>query len=178
MGSEFSSNPYEPSDHSMDLEPVDQRVIHRPLVLSIQWTVVVLCNLIVPLLFGLALSRTDGIVGIAVAVVFMLVLGYFASIYLPFFVLFSVRGGLLVGVSQIIPVVHVLAGYVSMMLLRFVGLLEVDVLVGDKRIGFISAFLLTVLTGGILIMVACGLGLLMRLVTPDRWWLARRMPEQ
>lgn len=41
MDSQPQSNPYQPSDSDFTSESVERRVIHSPMVLSIQWTVVV-----------------------------------------------------------------------------------------------------------------------------------------
>jgi len=48
MNLHSNTNPFEPSESTIAPELKSPRVIHSPLVLSIQWTVVVLVNLIVP----------------------------------------------------------------------------------------------------------------------------------
>lgn len=179
MSDEKITNPFQPSGDSVEPEPSERRVIHSPMVLSIQWTVVVLCNLIVPLLIGWSMTSREGRAGIASAVLIALLMGYIGSVFAPLFILFTTRGGLLVALSQAFPVLHMVAGWVAIACLNRIGIHpDFDFgLMADKRFGFVAAFFLTVLTGGILVATACGLGLLIRLVTPDRWWLAKRPVE-
>jgi len=177
MSDEKITNPFQPSGDSVELEPSERRVIHSPMVLSIQWTVVVLCNLIVPLLISWSMTSGEGKAGIGVAVGVALLIGYLGSVFAPLFVLFTTRGGLLVALSQAFPVLHMVAGLVSITCLNRIGILPDDAVMRDEPFGFAEAFFMTVLTGGILVSTACGLGLLLRLVTPDRWWLAKRSVE-
>ncbi|MBU6387808.1 MAG: hypothetical protein KGS49_17825, partial [Planctomycetes bacterium] len=83
---EDSSNPYEPSELTQEVTRPIGRVVYSPLVLSIQWTVVVLCNLIVPLLFGWSMANDRGHLGIVCAILIALIIGYIGSIYMPLFV--------------------------------------------------------------------------------------------
>jgi len=95
---EGNDNPYQATD--VALEPYQsskRRVIHSPFVLSVQWTVVLLCNSVVPLLIGWTEAQQgQGQFGIILAMGLCLVLGYVACIYIPLFALIATRGGFLV----------------------------------------------------------------------------------
>ena len=175
MTSDSANNPYEPSDTPVDAQENSKRVIHSPLVLSIQWTVVLLCNLIAPLYLGWSITQGSGQMGILLAVLVALVFGYWASIYMPLTILFTLRGGLLVALSQFMPILQLIVGLITIEFFRKTRMIPEESL--DRgSIGFLGAFLLTGTVGSILMAISCGVGLLLRLITPDRWWLAKR-PE-
>lgn len=177
MTSDSASNPYEPTDTPVEAQEIPKRVIHSPLVLSIQWTVVVLCNLVVPLFVGWSLTQGFGQIGILLAVLLALVFGYWASVYMPLPVLFTLRGGMLVALSQFMPILQLIVGMVTIDFFRKTRIIPEESL--DRgNIGFLGAFLLTATVGSILMAISCGLGLLLRLVTPDRWWLAKQPAER
>jgi hypothetical protein len=149
-----------------------RRVIHGPLVLSIQWTVVVLVNLIVPYLFAGGMTGPMGGWGIFLGVVLVLVFGILASIAFPMVILLTVRGGVFVALSQFFPVIHLMAGLLSIDVYRSTGIIPAGQL--DRgNVGFFSALILTVSTGGILLMISCGLGVILKWITPSRWWKPR-----
>jgi hypothetical protein len=173
---EDSSNPYDPPASPMELQPPLEGVIYGPLVLSIQWTVVVLLNLIVPLLFGWSMTSGLGHVGIVSVIIIALVLGYAASFHLPLLVLVTTRGALLVAISQVVPIFHAFIGFSSIAILRHVNVISSDPVRGP-RTGFWGGFFLTAMTAAVLISASCLLGFVMRRITPDRWWLARKPSE-
>jgi hypothetical protein len=176
MDDTTKTNPYEPSDSLVEPEPVPSRVIHGPLNLSIGWTLVLLCNLIVPMLLGWQMTTVFGHLGMLLAILMALLMGYWASVHMPLAVLFTTRGGILLALSQVMPVPHMIAGLISITFFRKTNIIPGEAMDRDG-IGFWGAFLLTASTGTILFAFAFGLGLLMRLVTPDRWWLAKKPKE-
>ena len=172
MNLHSNTNPFEPSESTIAPEVKSRRVIHSPLVLSIQWTVVVLVNLIVPYLFAGGMTGPMGGWGIFLGVVLVLLFGIWASSALPMGVLLTVRGGVLVALSQFFPVIHLMAGLLSIDFYRRTGMIPAEQL--DRgNVGFLSALLLTVSTGGILLMISCGLGVILKWITPSRWWKTR-----
>lgn len=173
---EDSSNPYEPSELTQEVTRPIGRVVHRPLILSIQWTVVVLCNLIVPLLFGWSMANDRGHLGIVGAILIFLIIGYIGSIYMPLFVLITTRGALFIAMTQVFPLLHFIIGLYSIAFLRLANVTTSDLIRGPQT-GFWGGFFLTAMTGTILISLSCLLGFLFRLFTPGRWWLAKRPPE-
>lgn len=173
---EDSSNPYEPSELTQEVTRPIGRVVYSPLVLSIQWTVVVLCNLIVPLLFGWSMADDRGHLGIVCAILIALIIGYIGSIYMPLFVLITTRGALFIAMTQVFPLLHFIIGLYSIAFLRLANVTTSDLIRGPQT-GFWGGFFLTAMTGTILISLSCLLGFLFRLFTPGRWWLAKRPPE-
>lgn len=171
-----SSNPFEPSELTQEVTRPIGRAVHSPLILSIQWTVVVLCNLIVPLLFGWSMANDRGHLGIVCAILIALIIGYIGSIYMPLFVLITTRGALFIAMTQVVPVLHSMIGLFSIAFLRLANVITSDLIRGPQT-GFWGGFFLTAMTGTILMSLSCLLGFLFRLFTPDRWWLAKR-PEE
>ncbi|MCY3004965.1 MAG: hypothetical protein NTV29_03195 [Planctomycetota bacterium] len=177
MNLNSNDNPFEPSEIYIAPEVKSHRVLHSPLVLSIQWTVVVLVNLIVPCLLASSMTGPMGNWGIFLGVLLVLLLGYLASTAIPMGVLMTVRGGILVALSQFFPVLHIIAGLLSIEFYRMTGIIDAD-LQGRGKVGFQGALLLTVTTGGILLLVSCGLGVILRWITPNRWWLSQRLRRE
>lgn len=60
MNLHSNTNPFEPSESTIAPEVKSRRVIHSPLVLSIQWTIVVLVNLIAPHLLAMGMTGAMG----------------------------------------------------------------------------------------------------------------------
>ena len=176
---EGNDNPYQATD--VALEPHQsskRRVIHSPFVLSVQWTVVLLCNSVVPLLIGWTEAQQgQGQFGIILAMGLCLVLGYVACIYIPLFALIATRGGFLVALTQFFPVLQLIAGMIAIDTIRKTGIIPGQTL--DRgSLGLFDAFLVTVATGSILIGISVLFGMLLRLVTPERWWLTQKLSEQ
>jgi hypothetical protein len=172
MNLHSNTNPFEPSESTIALEAKSRRVIHSPLVLSIQWTVVVLVNLIVPYLFAEGMTGPMGGWGIFLGVVLVLLFGILASLAIPMAILLTVRGGVFVALSQFFPVIHLMAGLLSIDVYRSTGIIPAGQL--DRgNVGFFSALVLTVSTGGILLIISCGLGVILKWITPRRWWKPR-----
>jgi len=177
MDSQPQSNPYQPSDSDFISESVERRVIHSPLVLSIQWTVVVLFNVIVPLMLSWSMTQGVGHFGVGLGVLLILLLGYWASVGMPLFVLFTIRGGVLVALSQFFPVLHLIAGLLAVSFYRYSGIIPAESL--DRTgVGLMGAFLLTATTGVILMSFCLVVGFFIRLITPDRWWLAKKRADE
>ena len=172
MNLHSNTNPFEPSESTIAPEVKSRRVIHGPLVLSIQWTVVVLVNVIVPYLIAGGMTGPMGDWGIFLGVVLVLLFGILASRALPMGVLLTVRGGVLVALSQFFPVIHLFAGWLAIEFHRSTGMIPAEQ-VDRRNVGFFSALLLTVSTGGILLMISCGLGVMLKGITPSRWWKPR-----
>jgi len=96
---------------------------------------------------------------------------------MPLFVLFTIRGGVLVVLSQFFPVLHLIAGLLAVSLYRYSGIIPAESL--DRTgVGLMGAFLLTATTGAILMSFCLVVGFFIRLVTPDRWWLAKKRADE
>lgn len=171
-------NPYQPPRISKPLGN-DERMLHEqsrvlasPLILSIEWTIILAFNLIVPALVAWAITSTSAKLGSGFAIFLMALTGYYFCITKPLPMLFIIRGGVLVALSQFVPALQLVAGAISihaLILVRVVTESSFNEMLSTPLAGF----LVTLLTGLILISVSLTLGFLIRIVTPDRWWLAK-----
>jgi hypothetical protein len=141
--------------------------------LHVPWALVFLGNLIAPMMFGWGTTGSGGHVGIILAVVLLWWLGYhFVATYR------MVRGpllagGLCVGLSQVFPLIHMMAGIVG------VGLASKVFHEGppgqhpDLKLTHLTepgAFLATLVTGAQLMVAAWVFGLLLRTILRALGW--------
>lgn len=166
-------NPFAPST-VVESGPVEtKRVVASTWIMSLEWTAVLLFNLIAPLLIGWGGTDLAAQFGVATAVVLVLGIGIlFCQLY-PLLMLFTIRGAVLVGLTQVIPVLHLIIGVFSVAFLTLSGVVPPDQSPPKIAVGFKLGFFLTLVMGSQLLVLSLGIGLLMRLVTPDRWWLAK-----
>lgn len=168
-------NPYQPpaeNPESIATQSRRERVVAGPLMLSIEWTGVLCFNLIVPILFGMGMTSERAKLGVFAAIVMIACIGYYFCYARPLPVLFIIRGGVLVALSQVFPILQVFAGALAISILLTSGIIEdSDILhmLETATAGFLAALL----TGTILMTASLIVGILLRLVTPDRWWLAK-----
>lgn len=171
-------NPYQPPRLG-DQTAKDARLLHEqarvlasPLVLSIEWTVILAFNLIVPALVAWGITNAPAKLGSGFAVFLIALTGYYFCITKPLPMLFIIRGGVLVALSQFVPALQLVAGAISiraLILFRIVPESSFNEMLSTPAAGF----LVTLITGLILIGMSLTLGFLIRIVTPDRWWLAK-----
>ena len=171
-------NPYQPPrlgnqpENKVRLLHEEARVLTSPLTLSIEWTVILGFNLIVPALVAWGLTNTPAKLGSAFALFLIALIGYYFCITKPLPMLFIIRGGVLVALSQFVPALQLVAGAISiraLILFRIVPESSFNEMLSTPTAGF----LVPLLTGLILIGISLTLGFLIRIVTPDRWWLAK-----
>ncbi|MEI8211154.1 MAG: hypothetical protein WCI02_03345 [Planctomycetota bacterium] len=169
-------NPYKPPDTTLDESPVpavEQSLVAGPLLLSIEWTAILAFNLIVPILFAWGMTSAVAKLGMGLAIFIILLSGYYFCLSRPLPVLFVIRGGVLVALSQMFPVLQVCAGAVAMKIYLILGVIDDSSFLDMLSTGT-AGFLVTMITGLILMGVSLVLGFLIRAVTPDRWWLATK----
>lgn len=167
----MENNPFAPPTPGDDFHLPPERVIASPLIMGLEWTAALLFNLIVPVLIGWSITDSNAKIGVAAAIALFLLAGYVACNYYPLLMLFTIRGSIFVGVSQIIPALHLMMGLMSLEFLAILGLISKDQAV--TLTGFVMGFLMTVALGLQLLIISLGIGLILRLITPDRWWLAK-----
>ncbi|MCA1686781.1 MAG: hypothetical protein LC745_12600 [Planctomycetia bacterium] len=123
------------------------------------WAVVFGVNLIVPLIFGSGVARGAAWLGVALAIPLMLILGHLLCARSRHLRVILVTGGVCVGLSQVMPMLQFLAGMTSFMVtIRLLGLPPDDDTRGPEILTAPGGFLMTVLTGGQLMIAAlvCG----------------------
>lgn len=140
--------------------------------LLLGWAVVFSCNMIVPLLFGWDLTRDAGRGGLFAAGALLLGGGLWLCRAWPTLGGPLVAGAVLVSLTQLLPILQIIAGLMGLRLARAFGqavsLGEFDF---DRITGGLGGFVATLVTGGLLIGVSAAIGLFLRLVTPARWWV-------
>jgi hypothetical protein len=119
------------------------------------WTVVLAANLIVPLPLGLEITEGGGRIGMALAILAWWTLGLIACGRHPDLARSLIVGGLVVGLSQLVPVLQVAAGFAAL------GTWRADV----RTFGGLDGFAVTALTGGELLAAAYACGRLALAVT-------------
>lgn len=121
------------------------------------WLVVFLANLPVPLFFGWAFTTQHGRFGMATAIVVWWLLGHQVCKASRWCGLAIVAGGIFVAMSQFLPVLQLYAGAVSLGIGSRLGQAWDEG--GEQQVTTeLGGFLVTMLTGGLLMVVAvmCG----------------------
>jgi hypothetical protein len=116
------------------------------------WGIVFALNSIIPLCFGLDVTRSGGRMGMMAATVALWLLGHILCARSADAASVLVGGGSCLAMTQVVPIVHLMAGRIA---LRLCG---VSILGETGPIGEIRSFIVTMVTGLQLAMVACALG--------------------
>ena len=133
---------------------------------GLAWLMVFLANLPIPLMFGWIFTAKHGRLGMAAAILLWWLMGHQICRTSRGFNLALVTGGLLVGLSQIFPILQSQAGAWSLGIGSKLG--QVKPVHGEEFMVLteLGGFLVTMLTGGILIAVALACGSVIRAITP------------
>ena len=135
--------------------------------IDLPWLGVFLMNLPVPIYLALELTERAGRIGMSFAILVLLLFGHWlcsrsATSRRPL-----LAGGILVGLSQAWPALQIMAGLCGFEAAVLLGVMRNS----SQKIGSEPAgFVVTLVTGGILMLAAYLLGRLLRAVTPRRWW--------
>ena len=124
----------------------------------VSWVLVFAINLPVPMLFGASIVGGVGWAGVLLGMVSILAVTIFMHRISVSLMRIIWTGGIATAASQLFPVPHVLAGSIAIELVRVLGLLDRDPLMGVKLESTATAFVITLVTGGILLLVALGVG--------------------
>jgi hypothetical protein len=135
------------------------------------WSAVCAANMIVPLLFGLSMTEAGGRLGMAYGMATLYFAGCVMCIRFWPVGRILVVGGILVAASQLIPILHLMAGAMAFGIAEEMGQVTSDVDgLPDGLATAWSGYFVTVLTGGALVAAAFVAGAAMRVLTPGRWW--------
>jgi len=161
-----SDNPYrspatlEFCDVSQPREPIDKLAFAL-------WPIVFTVNLIVPTLFGLQLTRDHGRVGVLIALFGFLTTGWLFCFVKPKAARALIFGSVLIALSQIYPLIHILSGSIALSITTRVNLAVAG---DDSQLAHVASetggFLITLLTGLILLACAAATGSMFALVLP------------
>ena len=132
------------------------------------WIFVFAINMAVPLLFSASITEEHGKVGMLLAIAAFLASGCFLCAYHRELALALIIGGVIVGLTQLFPVPQILAGWIGLVIAKAVGLADFHDAEGSPRLmSELAGFVVTLVTGGILIVDATFIGIAIR-------WLAAR----
>jgi MFS family permease len=163
-------NPYEPPKSSTmpppDPDPSSRRA--RAWTYG-AWIFVCAINMAVPLLFSATLTEEHGRLGMLLAVVSFFFCGCFLCAFQRGLALAVIIGGVIVALTQLFPILHIVAGWIGMAVGDALGLADFGT--GDQSprlLNELGGFVVTLITGGILMAIATGIGLAIQ------WFRARR----
>lgn len=163
------ANPYQaPSNHETDSPRASTADLDSLKPVWRRWSRVFALNMIVPLLFGLPMTFGIGWVGMFAAVPVLFALGGCVCACQPNIGRALIRGGVLVALSQLFPVLQIMAGLVAMDLTAVLGQVKATVGRPPEVASVSGGFLMTIFTGLLLMCAALFLGLLIQAILPDR----------
>ena len=129
------------------------------------WFFVFAANLIVPLFFGLGMTNEGGRWGMATALSLIWFFGHMCCSRSKEMGCILVVGGLLVAITQIFPMLHIVAGMTSLGIIAKLNLAEVE---NSTRYPILrtelSGFIATLLTSIQLLVAACIGGVVLRIL--------------
>jgi hypothetical protein len=128
--------------------------------------------MIVPLLLGWSMTESGGKIGLLIATITLFAAGECLCIFAPTIAAPVIVGAVVVALSQLYPILQMIAGLAAVGIGRRLGLMLDADPVGVFRSGA-GGFVVTVVTGSILIAESAAVGLLIRVITPNHWWSAR-----
>ncbi|MEO1617339.1 MAG: hypothetical protein AAFV88_15925 [Planctomycetota bacterium] len=142
--------PDEPETSSTEGTPEQPKPLR---VFYAAWTVVVALNCIMPFLFATSTVNRSGFLGIGLGILTFVIAGAWVGTLGPNLRKGMVSGGLIVALTQFMPIAQLLAGICAIEVIRFLGL-EAEVTGAPFPImGPVGAYLCTILTGGALIVL-------------------------
>lgn len=166
------SNPYQPPQgnaanegHEVAVDSfASQPSSPRTGRLVIWWLVSFAVNLITPVLFGSDVVREQGIWGVLFGVICAALLGIQACRWWPGLMRRVNVGATLVAISQLVPFVQLIAGLIAINIAERVGLARVEEgQIIEQANGELGGFVITVITGAILLGVSLVVGSLLTL---------------
>ena len=137
------------------------------------WVAVFAFNMAVPLLFGLSMINWRGMIGMAVAIVVLMATGCWICATFREFGVSLVIGGMLIGLTQMVPILQFIAGMVGVTIGEVLGVFHMGDEDSPTRINEFGGFIVTLITGTILITMSAASGFLFLRLIPDHWWRRR-----
>lgn len=122
----------------------------------VPWTLTLALNLILPLPLGLSFTGKGGYLGIGLAILVFWAAGLAVCRRSPTLGNILIDGGYVVGCSQVLAIPQVVAGFVALVIWE-----GVEARPGDMPV-VMDGFVLTVITGGELLLAAVACGLVVR----------------
>jgi len=155
--------PYErnPSSHHFgDASPIRENEVY------VAWGGVFSFNIFIPLIFGWMSTTESGRTGMAIAIVVQLCAGFWVCARVRTIGHYLVIGGFAIGLSQVFPIPQFVAGLVALIIGRGLGVANTE----DNVTSAFGGFIVTMITGSILMALSAGCGFLVKQLGFDRWW--------
>jgi hypothetical protein len=171
-------NPYQspqPSSHGPSLSSAPQK---GGTIVFGAWVIVFLFNMGMPLFFALSMTGPSERIGMFVAALLLFVAGLLVCRENGHFAWSVIAGAIIVGISQAVPVLHVIAGLVGFQIAAAFGFtLDGNADRADRSAGVGGGLIVTLVVGGILLGASTGIGVILRLITPKHWWEPANKPS-
>ncbi len=133
------------------------------------WVFIFAINMAIPLLFGASMTEQHGRLGMSVAALLLLVFGSFICAANRKLAVALLAGGALVALTQLFPILHIIAGMIGMSVGQALGHATLDTDDDPSRItSELGGFIVTIVTGGILMAGSLFIGVVLRFITSFR----------
>jgi hypothetical protein len=163
-------NPYDPPRSSLEdltsAEPANRSAISR---LELGWFGVFALNLAFPLLFGWELTRANGRIGMLLAIPVLLAAGRWICREHRDLGRLLVVGGVLVGLSQVYPLLQMVAGIGGMLVGQVLGQVSMAGAATPAPLSQVGGFVMALTTGSLLMAFSCLIGYGVK-HAPRQWW--------
>lgn len=175
MAGDESFNPYasphaveEPGD-GLSASQAEPGSVRRQMMM---WTLAVLANVPVPLTFALNETTVAGKFGITAAVLVFLLVGSALAWQNSRICKILTRGCLVVSLTQLFPILQVIAGAIALEVVKRVGLGDPlrDEFGNSDDLAFAGAMLASLLVGTAIAVVGGFVGLLIAAINWSEWW--------
>lgn len=136
----------------------------------VAWPVVLILNLATPVLFASSMTGEHGKLGVVAAVVVFLVIGWLACFARPKLANRLLAGSAILAVTQIFPVIQIVAGSVAVSIGGAIGAAEVNEWEDPRLTSELGGFVVASITGVVMAGVSMAVGYLLFAVftsTPD-----------
>lgn len=161
--SSSETNPYQ-APASLDLPKM-----HPKGYWALWWSLIFSVNLVVPALFASGLLEDGGHLGVVVGVLILLAISIPVQMRFPRMIKWTRLAGLIVAMSQLLPMLHIIAGSIGIGVATSLGFLR-ELTVDEQDYMFSppmsapAALVTTLVTGAILLFAVAVLALLLKTI--------------
>lgn len=134
------------------------------------WCLVCLLNVPVCFVLAISLLASGGYAGVALGVLLIMAAVAVAISQFTMLAKVVIRGSLLFALTQCYPILQMFAGIAAVSATEFLSGGGVTLGPDGGQLGLWRAAFTTVVTGGLLLIGAVAAGVVLKAVTPTRWW--------
>ena len=154
-------NPFQPPTSTAGTAPTRFRRTRLQNFLIIAWPFIFGANMIIPLLFGWELVEQSGAMGVILASIILLALGWLLFVVWPALALRLTFGSIFTALLQFFPIVHMIIGIIAFGITIELGqATDMNDQVMPKITSELGGFIITSITGCSLLLFATGIGTL------------------